>query len=99
MDKKRISGLALASFIVSICSGVVPFLLSFVGTYYQIPAFPSAGYLGIFLAASAVILGISALVIISKNKSAICGYARAIIGIIIGMISFISYMINLPAPK
>ncbi|OGX16198.1 MAG: hypothetical protein A2166_06740 [Omnitrophica WOR_2 bacterium RBG_13_41_10] len=85
MEKKKMSQLALASFIISICSGIFPMLLSFVGSYFNIPVFPFAGYLGIFFGICAVAFGIGALVIIFRNKTTLSGYTRAILGIVIAI--------------
>lgn len=95
MEKKRRSKLAIASYIISICSIVVALLIPFFGMYLQLPTYNSSSVVGISLSVLGIILGIMALVVISKNKSTLYGNIRAAIGIIIGMCSFSTWFSTL----
>ena len=92
MEKKKISGLAIASFLVSICAVGIPFIICAAGMYLNTPTRNFQAIVGAILGVCAVILGIKALVVISKNKSVMCGYVKAIIGIIIGILSCYSWL-------
>jgi len=83
--KKKKPEIASASIITSILAVVIPFLLQNVAFYFQttkILAF--AGGLGISLGVLGALLGVSALVVIIKNKVSFGGYAYAILGIVLG---------------
>ena len=90
MYNKRISRLAVVSFITGICSVFLPFLIGAITYYLQYPVPWLISISGIYLGIRAFILGLRAIIAINKNRSTTYGYTRAIIGMIIGLLTVFS---------
>jgi hypothetical protein len=82
-----------ASMITSVSSFIIPFFIQNVAFFFQAPGIlPFAGGLGISSGIIAAILGVSAIVVIHKNKSSLSSYVLAIISGILGACSSYSWL-------